>query len=317
MKGMRAAGALSVVVVLVLGVAAIGGAFGPPRRALKANPIIAAPTVDESPAVLIGGRQAEREKNRETTTTRPRPQPTSTTAAPPATTNPPPPTTTQTTVPPTTSTTAAPPPPTTTVPPSSTTTLPPQSNDGERWIVRLRGVVEDGPNNFWWDAPYLRQLGFGLDTGWTDGDRAAYRCLYGFLTLDGQPVGRVTFTRVEEASTYASINDENMKEGVRYYDGSLAPANASRELGQCPAPDVAYQPYNGPDQRPTVTYETPGGQLLEVRNYKSTVVGNGITFQQVESGPGRVTVVAYEWGNPVIVVYYDSISPQVVMKSDM
>ena len=59
--------------------------------------------------------------------------------------------------------------------------------------VWLRGNGGNGPDIFWWNAIYKRQLDFGLDTGWTDGDRAGYRCLYAFLTLDNQIVGRVTF----------------------------------------------------------------------------------------------------------------------------
>lgn len=181
----------------------------------------------------------------------------------------------------------------------------------------LRGVTEGEPNRFWWDASYARELPYGVGTGWTDGDRSGYRCLYGFLTQNGVPVGRVTFMRVEEAASYAMVNDSRMLEGARYYDGTLAPSNAPKELGQCPEPSISYTPFNGPDQRPTILYASPGGQMLEIRNYKTLVVGEGITFQQTESSPGRITVVAYEWGNPVIVVYYESISSSVVMTSDM
>ena len=72
----------------------------------------------------------------------------------------------------------------------------------------------------------------------------------------------------------------------------------------------------GSDQRPTITY-TLGQTLLEVRNYKKTVVGAGITFRQVESTNSRVTVVAYKDNLPVIVIYYDSMVPGVVMDSDL
>ncbi|MGI8517434.1 MAG: hypothetical protein ACR2ME_03695 [Acidimicrobiia bacterium] len=181
----------------------------------------------------------------------------------------------------------------------------------------LGAIVDNGPNRSWWNAVYMRSLPYGLATGWTDGDRAGYRCLYGFLTLDGVPVGRVTFMRVDGAASYGMVTDERMVEGERYYDGTLAPANAPQELGQCPEPNVAYEPHTGADQRPTIKYSTPSGQLLEVRNYKTLVPGPGITFQQTESASGQITVVAYEWGNPVIVVYYESISPSVVMSSDM
>jgi hypothetical protein len=35
---------------------------------------------------------------------------------------------------------------------------------------------------------------------------------------------------------------------------------------ECPKPNIAYEPSSGPWQLPTVTYETPGGDVLEVRN---------------------------------------------------
>ena len=245
-----------------------------------------------------------------------RPPSTTTTASPTTTTtrrqNP----TTTTTILPITTTTRGPATTTTGVPATTTTTGPLPSPSGEHFTTLLRGIAESGPNEFWWDAPYFRNLSFAPSTGWTDGDRSGYRCFYAFLLNQGQVVGRVTFTRVEEAASYASISDRYMSEGVRYYDGSLAPEGASRELGDCPAPSTAYASATGSDQRPTVTY-TLGGTVLEVRNYKNTVVGAGITFRQVESTDTRVTVVAYKDNLPAIVIYYDSMVPGLVMNSDL
>lgn len=47
--------------------------------------------------------------------------------------------------------------------------------------------------------------------------------------------------------------------------------------------ELAYEFSPGPWQLPTIAYETPGGDVLEVRNYKPLVVGNGATFRQTES----------------------------------
>jgi hypothetical protein len=174
-----------------------------------------------------------------------------------------------------------------------------------------------GQAEFWWDANYFRSLPYSPSTGWTDGDRAGYRCFYAFLLQNNQVVGRVTFTTVEAATSYAMVNDKYMEEGVRYYDGSLAPPNGPRELGQCPEPTQDYTAGTGSDQRPTITYSTTGGALLEVRNYKPLAVGAGITFQQTESTDQRVTVVAYKDNLPVIVIYYESMVPGVVMNSDL
>ncbi len=200
---------------------------------------------------------------------------------------------------------------TTTLPP--TTTQPSTTPSGEKFIVALRNADTDA---FWWDANYFRSLPFYPQTGWTDGERAGYGCLYAFLLLNGEPVGRVTFARVEGAG-YAFINDKSMKEGSRHYDGTLGTPGNPVSQSECPKPNIAYEPSSGPWQLPTITYETPGGDVLEVRNYKPLVVGAGITFRQTESSSGRIGVVAYENGNPVIVVYYEAMVGGVVMQSDL
>jgi len=186
---------------------------------------------------------------------------------------------------------------------------------GEHYTVMLRGG-NDPATRFWWDADYFRTLPFTSATGWTDGDRSGYRCLYGFLTWRGRIAGRVTFTRVPGA-TYAVINDEEMVEGARMYDGSLPLPGSSRELGDCPAPDQAYEPYLGLDERPVVTYETNRRRLLELRDYRQTIAGSAIKFRLAESTPQRVTVVAYFNDQPAIVIYYDSMIPRVIMKGEL
>ena len=225
---------------------------------------------------------------------------------------------TTTTRPPVTATTIGTPVTTTTAVPVTTTTAGPSpAPDGDKFITLLRGIDAAGNSEWWWDAPYFRDLPFTAGAGWTDGDRAGYRCFYAFLLNQGEVVGRVTFTRVPAADSYAAIKDAFMVEGARYYDGTLAPGNAPKELGECPRTVVDYAPATGSDQRPTITYSTTSGSLLEVRNYKNTVVGAGITFGQVESTPQRVTVVAYKDNLPAIAIYYESMVPGVVMNSDL
>lgn len=171
-----------------------------------------------------------------------------------------------------------------------------------------------------WDAPYLRTLPFTPETGWTDGDRVAYRCGYGFLQHKGRIVGRVTFTRIREAASYAALNDRYMLDAVRYYDGTLNTNPDLHQLNDCPEPSEAYAPTTV-SERPNVTYTlvdrrgTPIS-LLELRSYTNTDAGPDVTFETTLVTPQRVTVVASAKGIPFMVVYYDSLSPKVVMGSD-
>lgn len=180
-------------------------------------------------------------------------------------------------------------------------------------------ILQDGnTSEIWWIANYQRVLPSGA--GWTDGDRSGYFCAYMFLAdASGALAGRVTFTRVdvprEEGGNYAYIKDENMKEGARFYNGSLAPVG-SNELGDCPPPSQSYEPWGGPDQRPTIKF-MQRRKVLEIRDYKSTVTHPAVMFRQVESSPSRVTVVAYVDGLPTIVVYYDSMGSRTSVVSDI
>lgn len=245
------------------------------------------------------------------------------------------PSTTTTTAAPTTTTTAAPT-TTTTAAPTTTTTAPltdPAPPSGDKFTILLRGL--DNPNTpqvesnrFWWDADYYRNLNSGA--GWLDGDRLAYNCAYMFLEDEsGDVVGRVTFVRIQ----YALVNDRFMVEGQRLFDGTFVGTG-----GQLYHPsfcaDILADEYtfaNVPDERPIVRYV--GNEVLEVRNYRNTVVGEGLTFDQVAvvtepftiTDPdgdvstvySRVTVLARENGNAVVAVYYDSLDPSVVITSDL
>lgn len=183
---------------------------------------------------------------------------------------------------------------------------------GDKFIIAVGSTTTGN----WWKADYFRNLPYTSNTGWTDGDRCAYRTAYAFLTLGGEVVGRVTFARVPGAN-YAIVNDKYMKEGQRFYDGTVYTGLPTQELGDCPTVTQAYEPFTGPGELPTIRFDTVAGELLEVRDYKTLTAGVGVTFQQTESSTGRITVVAYKDGLPVVVVYYDSLSPNVVLASDL
>lgn len=165
----------------------------------------------------------------------------------------------------------------------------------------------------YWIAPYDRTL--DSRTGWTDGDRQAYRCAYMFLLHRGRVVGRVTFTRAEGAG-YAAINDKYMASAARNFEGIVNTDPNIKQFDDCPAPSLAYEPYTGPDERPVVTYERRGS-VLETRDYTTTVAGEGVKFQQIEATEDRVTIVAYKDNLPVVVVYYDSMVDSVDMRSTL
>jgi hypothetical protein len=186
------------------------------------------------------------------------------------------------------------------------------SPDGDWFRIGL-GNTDTGAH--WWHAYYFRSLPFFPNSGWTDGDRVGYSCAYMFLMVDAEVVGRVTFSRVEGAG-YATINDTFMHEGFRYYDGTYDGPGFPQELDDCPPPSEAYEPSNESDQRPTLAFAV-NGQLVETRDYKTIVLEPGVSFRQTSKTATRITVVAYEKGLPVIVVYYDVLTPNASITSDM
>ena len=165
----------------------------------------------------------------------------------------------------------------------------------------------------WWDAPYDRTLSEGV--GWTDGDRAGYKCAYGFLLRNGQVVGRFTFTRIPEAASYTRVNDRYMAEGSRHYETGRVGTRRNPVLqSECPAPTETYTPFAG-SQLPTIAF-TENGVTLEIRNYKTLVTHPDVTFQQISKTDRRIVVVAYVQGLPVIAIYYDTFS-SVRLTSDL
>lgn len=195
---------------------------------------------------------------------------------------------------------------------ASTTTLPVQS--GDYWDFMVTATI--GTQRQGWTATYFRNLTYTAGVGWTDGDRTAYRCGYGFLMRDGVPVGRVTFTRIPEAASYSALNDRYMVEGSRYYDGTRNTNGNLSQLNDCPLPSEAYDAQTA-IERPTIRFTGADGQLLEVRDYKKAIPGPNITWQSVLVTSDRVTVIAYLDGLPFMALYYDSMPGSgVVLSSD-
>lgn len=175
-------------------------------------------------------------------------------------------------------------------------------------------VASDGTKA---EFPYLLSVpGQGPETGWTAGDRVAYRCAYAFLRSGGQLVARVTFTRIE----YAKINDKYMDEAERYYDGTPYKGSA-HQLNDCPGPTEPYVEVAGPiGPTPIVTFtDVASGAILEVRNYSAVrQVGGGTPwrFQIVSATPDHVSVVGYRSGEPALAVYYDRLSTGITLTSN-
>lgn len=169
-------------------------------------------------------------------------------------------------------------------------------------------ILLDGldPVRQWWDAVYQRSLPSGA--GWRDGDRVGYACAWMFLEYEGEWVGRTTFVKVPGA-TYAKVNDRGMVEGQITFDGRKVDVKQTAKVGFCKTlVSQDYVAYTGPDERPVIQFWTPGNpEPLETRDYRNTVVGNGIKFRLFSATSQRVTVVAYENNLPVIVVYYDAL----------
>jgi hypothetical protein len=156
----------------------------------------------------------------------------------------------------------------------------------------------------------------GVATGWTAGDRVAYRCAYMFLRSGSQLVARVTFTRIE----YAKINDKYMDEGARYYDGTPYTGSA-HQLNDCPGATEPYVEVSGPiGPTPVVTFaDASSGTILEVRDYSEVtqkVGGVPWQFQIVSATPDRVVVIGYQSGEPALAVYYDRLSPNITLTSN-
>lgn len=156
---------------------------------------------------------------------------------------------------------------------------------------------------------YLASLpSLGIASGWVAGDRVGYGCAYAFLRSGNKVVGRVTFLRIE----YVKVNDKRMDEGARWYNGARY-TGSHRQLNDCPESSESYVEATGPiDPTPVVTFsDAATGAVLEVRDFAAVEQsgdGEPWLFQVVSAGPRRVTIVAYESGEPILAIYYDRLS---------
>jgi hypothetical protein len=237
---------------------------------------------------------------------------TTTTTAPPTTTEPPTTTApTTTTEPPTTTTTA--PATTTTQPPTTTTTGPLPNPSGSRYDFMVN-VHEVGQA---WVAEYYLDLPYTDGVGWAYGNRDGYKCMYGPLLWNGIPVGRFRVAAVPEAESYVIINDRYMPDRgplLRHYDTGLLGSESEPPdtvlQGECPPPDLAYEPSAAPGQLPVIDYLGPNGELLERRDYRKLdddgPLDSRLKFRLVSSSAQVVIVVAYWENQPFAVVYYDA-----------
>jgi hypothetical protein len=166
--------------------------------------------------------------------------------------------------------------------------------------------------------PYdLSLTEFDPDAGWIEGDRVGYRCGYTFLVDDGGIVARVTFTTPRKAKKYVRLNDKFMHEGERFYDGSWAGVRQV-PAEECPRPTEPYRKLNGPPgPRPIIQFLSAGdGHAVEVRNYSKIKRNRHTKFRISSATPDRVTVIAYRDRWPVMVIYYDKLSEDILLHSN-
>jgi hypothetical protein len=166
--------------------------------------------------------------------------------------------------------------------------------------------------------PYDMTLNaFDPDAGWIEGDRVGYRCAYTFLVDDGEIVARVTFTKPYKARKYVVLNDKFMHEGERYYDGGWAGVQQVPD-DECPWPTEPYKKLRGrPGPRPVIQFLHAGdNHVVEVRNYNNLKRNRHNRFRIFSATPDRVTVVAYRDRWPVMVVYYERLSDEILLTSN-
>jgi hypothetical protein len=167
-----------------------------------------------------------------------------------------------------------------------------------------------------WVAEYFLELPYTEGVGWGYGNRDGYKCMYGVLLRDGDPVGRFTVTAIREAESYVIINDRNMPDRgpeLRHYNTGLLgsesnPPDTVRQ-GECPPPTEVYEESTLPGQFPVIDYLGPNGELLERRDYRrldNADLDPRLKFRLHHADELRATVIAY-WENiPFAVVYYDA-----------
>lgn len=257
-----------------------------------------------------------------------------TTTQDPTTTTEPEPTTT--TAPTTTTTEAT----TTTTAPTTTTTTEPDLElpdyidlgtlqHGEGYAFD----VQEPPLPEWWSANYFFDLPYADDFGWATGDKCGYLEVYGFLVKGGdvgliyppdtrfvdiigedEVYGRFRAARGGTSNAYQTrMNDTFMTEGQRHMDGEYDSLPQGKGEGfnqagfdECIGPVGDYEPYTGPDQRPTI-YFVVDGEVAEVRSYPHTNARSDVIFQLLEASSTQVVVGGFDEDTGLLgsVVYYD------------
>jgi len=196
-----------------------------------------------------------------------------------------------------------------------------QNASALRFDIIVKAQIKPGPPKIYvpmWTAPYTRTLPSGAL--WLDGDRDGYLGAYGFLSDEGDNVGRFTFTAGYDGGQVTQITDRYMGEGKRLYDGTLV--NGTRELNDLPE-FPSFGPQQRPNEEPSITFLDPDGKVLEVRDYELLTVSPGTTFnllqvinepffdQGVRAGSRlhtvyqRVVVGSYYNGKEAANIYYD------------
>lgn len=173
----------------------------------------------------------------------------------------------------------------------------------------------------WWWAPYHGDtLPYQPDTRWLDGDREGYSCAYGFLERGDEIVGRFTATRIEGAA-YAKVNDRDMGEAERYYDGTpfggdtgeIPDESCVNEAAALSSidytdPEVCARP----DERPRIVF-WDDGDVLEIRDYRNTVLHSDEgKFVWLGVEDNRATVAFCVEEGPAIAFYYDGLGDGIV-----
>jgi len=214
----------------------------------------------------------------------------------------------------------------------------PPAPTGEFWTTILRCDPDpDVPGVIgMWNAVYFLELNSTPTTGWVSADRDGYRAAYMFLEhpTDGF-IARITFVGGYSSDPAISVDTVVFDQGgsdftLFLYDGTpWDPLADGTEANDAPADfDLPPHPQERTDERPVIRIvETAGDNVLEVRDYTTTVADPGVAFNQIEhittpfsvvgrrpdSTPhtvyDRIHVQSYYEGRVAIGVYYDIIHP--------
>jgi hypothetical protein len=155
--------------------------------------------------------------------------------------------------------------------------------------------------------------------GWVSGDRCSYGGAYAFLENDGVLIGRVTVARIN----YAQIDDKYMSEGVRYYNGTVAPPGSPHELNDCPAPEFSYPTHKGSfPAAPVITLHGPS-ETFDTQSIASpTGAAMPLRWDWVSTTAHTIALVVYQdtLGDnvqiPLVALYFDALDPSLTFTTN-